>query len=98
MKIDLNDESRSLLDSLNAWREKVVVGELPGIHGLSHSVELKLHDFLTSQLDLELISHNTIVADHKKRVNDVLQKGHELLKVRFSLRREKVELEEKLLS
>ena len=33
VKIDLNDEPRSLLDSLNAWREKVAEGELPGFLG-----------------------------------------------------------------
>ena len=35
---------------------------------------------------------------HKKRVDDVLQKGRELLEVSSSLRRKKVELKEKLLS
>ena len=38
------------------------------------------------------------MACHKKRVDDVLQKGCDLLEASFSLRREKVELEEKLLS
>ena len=33
-----------------------------------------------------------------KRVNDVLQKGRELLEASSSLRREKVELDKKLLS
>ena len=56
MKIDLDDESRSLLDSLNAWREKVIVGELPRILGLSHPVELELLDLLTLQLHRELIA------------------------------------------
>ena len=58
----LNDESGSLLDTLNSWREKVAMEELPRIPGLSCPVELKLLDFLTSQLDRELIFHNTIVA------------------------------------
>ena len=31
MKIYLDDEPRSLLNSLNAWQEKVVVEELPEI-------------------------------------------------------------------
>ena len=35
---------------------------------------------------------------HKKRVDDVLQMGRELLEVNSSLRRKKVELKEKLLS
>jgi len=33
VKIDLNDEPESLLDSLNTWRVKVVAGELLGILG-----------------------------------------------------------------
>ena len=48
VKIDLDNEAESLLDSLNAWREKVAVGELPGILGLSSPIELKLLDLLTS--------------------------------------------------
>jgi len=39
-----------------------------------------------------------IVASHKKRVDVVLKMGHELLEVSSSLRKEKVELEKKLLS
>jgi len=48
MEINLDDEPGSLLDSLNAWREKVIVGELRGIPGLSRPVELELLDLLTS--------------------------------------------------
>ena len=48
MEINLDDESGSLLDSLNALREKVTVGELRGIPELSHPVELELLDLLTS--------------------------------------------------
>ena len=55
------------------------MGELPKSPGLSRPVERKLLDFLTSQLDRELIYHNMIMAGHKKRVDDVLQKGRELL-------------------
>jgi len=33
LEIDLDGEPRSLLDSLNAWQEKVVVGELLGFLG-----------------------------------------------------------------
>ena len=86
------------MDSLNAWREKVAVGKLPGILGLSRSVELKLLDLLTSQLHCELISLNITLAGLRKRVDGVLQKGHELLEVSASLRREKIKLEEKLIS
>jgi len=39
-----------------------------------------------------------IMAGLRKRVDGVLQKGHELLEVSSSLRREKVDLEKKLLS
>ena len=56
VKIDLDDDFGSLLDFLNAWREKSYRGDLPGILGLSRCVELKLLDFLTSQLDREFIS------------------------------------------
>jgi len=75
VEIDLDDEPGSLLDSLNACREKVAVGELTKIPGLSRPAKLNLLNVLTSQLDRELISHNTIVAGHKKRADDVLQKG-----------------------
>ena len=71
----MDDKLRSLLDSLNAWREKVAVGELLEVPRLSRPVELKLLDLLSSQLDCELISHNITVAGLKKRVNGVLQKG-----------------------
>ena len=47
MEIDLDDESRSLLDSLNAWPVKVAVGNLLGVPGLSRPVKLKLLDLLT---------------------------------------------------
>ena len=98
VEIDLDDEPRSVLDSLNVWREKVIVGELPRIPGLSRPVELELLDLLTSQLDRELIAYNTIVAGHKKRVDDVLKKGCELLEASSSLRKEKAKLEEKHLN
>ena len=38
VEIDLDDELGSLLDSLNAWLEKVIVGELLRIPGLSRPV------------------------------------------------------------
>ena len=52
-------------------------GELLRILELSHSVELKLLDFLTSQMDCELISHNMNVVGHKKRVQGILQMGRD---------------------
>jgi len=55
VEIDLDDKPGSLLDPMNAWREKVVMGELSGIPGLSRPVELKILNLLTSQLDFELI-------------------------------------------
>ena len=48
VKIDPDDELESLLDSLNAWQEKVSAGVLRGILGLSCHVELKLLDLFTS--------------------------------------------------
>jgi len=97
VEIDMVDEPGSLLDSLNAWREKVAMGKLPGIHRLSRPIEHKLLDLLTSQLDRELISHNMIVAGLKKKADGVLRKWLELLVVSASLKGEKVELEEQLL-
>ena len=73
------------------------MGELPGISRLSRPVELKLLNSLTAQLDCELISHNAIMDGHKKRVDNILQKGRELLEACSLLKREKMKLEEKLL-
>jgi len=39
------------------------------IPGFSRHIELELLDFLTSQLDRELISHNVMVKDLKKRID-----------------------------
>ena len=72
--------------------------ELPGIHALSHSVRLKLLDLLTSQLDRELTSYNTIMDGLRQRVDRVLQKGRKILDASSSLRKEKVELEGKHLN
>jgi len=62
VEIDVDDEPGSLLDSLNALREKVAMWELPVIPGLSHP-KAQATRLLTSQLDRELISHNMIVAE-----------------------------------
>ena len=78
------DEPGSLLDSLNAWQEKVTAGSFWGIPGLSRCVELKLLNLLTFQLDRELLSHNVTVGDLQKRMNGVLRKGYELLEVMLS--------------
>ena len=48
MEINLDDEYGSLLGFLNAWWEKVIMGEFPGNPGLSYPVKLELLDFLTS--------------------------------------------------
>jgi len=74
------------------------MGKLLGIPGLFRPLELKLLNLLTSQLDRELISHNMTAAGLRKRVNGVLQKGRELLEASSSLKSEKIDLEEKLLS
>ena len=47
VEIDLDDEYGSLLGFLNAWWEKVIMGEFPGNPGLSYPVKLELLDFLT---------------------------------------------------
>jgi len=75
-----------LLDFLNAWRKKVVPSSFRVILGLSRSIELELLDLLTSQLDRELISHDMMVEDLKKRIGEVFQKGRELLKATIELR------------
>ena len=86
MQIELDDELGSLLDSLNALAGESSRGELPGFHGLSRPIELKLLDLLTSQLDRELISYNMVMASLEKRVDGVFQKGYELLVMSDSLR------------
>jgi len=68
----MDNEPESLLDSLNAWQEKITAGSLWGISGLSHHVQFKLLDHLTSQLDCELVSHNVTVADLQRRIDGVL--------------------------
>ena len=45
----------------------MITWELLGIPGLSRPIELELLNFLTSQLDRELIAHNMIVVDHRRR-------------------------------
>ena len=86
MEIDLDDEPRSLLDFLNAWRKKATASSFRVILGLSHHIEFELLDLLTSQLDRELISHNVMVEDFKKRMGEVFQKWRELLEATAELR------------
>jgi len=50
------------------------MGELPGIPELSRPIELKLLNFLTSQLDRELVSHNMIMVGYKKSVDGVFKR------------------------
>jgi len=56
VEINLDDEPRSLLDFLNAWRKKVTTSSFRVIPELSRHIELQLLDLLTSSLDRELIS------------------------------------------
>jgi len=58
--------------------------------GLPCHIELELLDFLTFQLDCELISHNVTMCDLEKRVSKVFLKLHEMLEAINGLRREKV--------
>ena len=97
VEIDMDNEPKSLLDSLNTWWE-IVADPFKGIPGLFRHVELKLLDLLTSQLDHELISHNVTVEDLKKRMGGVFQKRRELLEATIELRQEKANLEVRLLS
>ena len=70
VEVDLDDEPGLLLDFLNTWR-KVITSSFWLISGLSHHIEIKLFDLLTSQLHHELISHNVMVEDLKKRIGGV---------------------------
>ena len=49
--------------------------------GLSRRIELGLLDFLTSQLDRKLISHNVMVSDLEKRAREVFMKSCDMLEV-----------------
>ena len=98
MEIDLDGESGSLLDFLNAWQKKVAASSFRVIHGLSCHIELKLLDLLTSQLDRKLISHNVTVEDLRKKMSGVFPKGRELLEATVKLRKEKLKLEVMLMS
>ena len=69
-----------------------------GIPGLLFHVEIKLLDLLTSQRECELVSHNVIAANLQRRIDRVLEQGHELLEASAKLREEKLDLEVKLLS
>ena len=79
------------------WK-KVAASSFRVIPGLSRHIELELLNLLTSQLDLELISHNVMVKNLKKRMGGVFQKGRELLEAMTELRQEKADLEVRLLS
>ena len=98
VEIDLDDEPESLMDFLNARRRRVAKSLYRTLPGLPRHIELELLDFLTFQLDRELISHNVIVSDLKERVSDVFLKSHDMLEGVDGLRREKVALEVTLLS
>ena len=74
MEIDLDDESGSLLDFLNAWR-KVTMSSFWVIPRLSRHVEVELLDLLTSQLDCDLISHNVTMEDLRKKMGGVFCKS-----------------------
>ena len=49
-------------------------------------------------MDCELIFHNVMVEDLRKKMGGVFQKGHELLKATAKLREEKLEVEVRLLN
>ena len=68
------------------------------IPGLSHRIEHELLNLLASQLDRELISHNVMVNDLKKRMSEVFLKARGVLGAIAELRQEKVDFEVRLLS
>ena len=96
--MDLDDELRSLLDFLNARRRKVALSSPRAILGLSRHIELELLDLFTSQLDRELIFHNVMVNDLKRRMSEMFLKARGLLGAMAELKQEKVYFEVRLLS
>ena len=64
--------------------------------GLSRCIKLDLLDFLTFQLDHELISHNVIVSILEERVCEVFSKLAGMLEAMEELRNNKTILEVKL--
>ena len=82
VEVDLDDEPGSLLDFLR----KVASSSFWAIHGLSRSIEPELLDFFTSQLDRELISHNLMVNDLKRKMSQVFLKARKFLAVLAELR------------
>ena len=87
-----------MLDFLNARRRRVAKSLYWTLPGLPRYIELELLDFLTFQLDRELISHNVIMSDLEERMSEVFLKSHNMLEAMNGLRREKVDLQVKLLS
>jgi len=60
--------------------------------GLPCRVKLFMLDFLTLQLDCELISHNVMVSDLKEMVCEVFLKSIDTLEEMKKLRNEKLDL------
>ena len=53
---------------MNARQRRVAKSLYRTLHGLPRHIEFGLLDFLTFQLDRELISHNVMVSNFEKRV------------------------------
>ena len=64
---------------------------------LPRCIELGLLNFLTSQLDRELISYNVMVSDLEKRAREVFSKSCDMLEVIEGLRQDKAALKVRLL-
>ena len=67
VKLDLDDESGAFLNA----KRKVTKSLYQTLPGLPRRIKPRMFDFLTSQLDRELISHNVMVSDLEKRVREV---------------------------
>jgi len=92
VELDLDDDPEALLVFLNAWLRRVTKSLYRTLPGLPHGIELVLLDFLTSQLDRKLISHNVMVSDLEKKVPKVFSKSHDMLEVMEGLKQDKATL------
>ena len=82
---------------LNAKWRRVVKNLHRSLSGLSRRIELGLLDFLTFQLDRELISHNVMVSELEERVHKMFSKSAGMLEAMEELKRNKTAQEVRLL-
>ena len=93
----LDDEPGALLVFLNDRCKRVTKSLYWTLRRLPRCIELGLLDFLTFQLDGELISHNVRVSTLKERVSRLLLELIGVRKEMEELRKDKATLEVRLL-